>query len=123
MNEIIDDVSILLAVVTFFYAIKINELNELLNFDTSKIVGNNIEKEKMKRLIKNFIRTWIFTVLLPIFIVLPSFGYNIFLNISNIKDLFFTDITVSCFFAEIFIYILLFCSCFYNLIKLWRKVR
>lgn len=123
MNEIIDDVSILLAVVTFFYAIKINELNELLNFDTSKIVGNNIEKEKMKRLIKNFIRTWIFTVLLPIFIVLPSFGYNIFLNISNIKDLFFTDITVSCFFAEIFIYILLFCSCLYNLIKLWRKVR
>ena len=77
MTDMIDSISILLGVVTFFYIVRLNDLNYLLQFDYNSVMGNNKEKKSIKNKILRFIFIWIFTVILPIGISLPSLIKNI----------------------------------------------
>ena len=72
MTGMIDSISILLGVVTFFYIIRLNELDSLLEFNYNSVMGNKKEKKSIKNKIFRFIFIWIFTVILPIGISLPS---------------------------------------------------
>ena len=44
MPGMIDSISILFGVVTFFYIVRLNDLNELLKDDYNSVMGNKKEK-------------------------------------------------------------------------------
>ena len=47
MTDMIDSISILFGVVTFFYIVRLNDLNELLKYDYNYVMGNKKEKESI----------------------------------------------------------------------------
>ena len=123
MTGMIDSISILFGVVTFFYIVRLNDLNELLRYDCNSVMGNKKEKESIKNKILRFIFIWIFTVILPIGISLPSLIKNILNNINELKKVL-EDLTIAIYASEMLIIVIVFISCIWycfllvkNLIK------
>ena len=113
MTGMIDSISILLGVVTFFYIVRLNDLNYLLQFDYNSVMGNNKEKKSIKNKILRFIFIWIFTVILPIGISLPSLIKNILNNINELKKVL-EDSTIAIYASEMLIIVIIFISCIWN---------
>lgn len=113
MTGMIDSISILLGVVTFFYIVRLNDLNYLLQFDYNSVMGNNKEKKSIKNRILRFIFIWIFTVILPIGISLPSLIKNILNNINELKKVL-EDSTIAIYASEMLIIVIIFISCIWN---------
>ncbi len=109
----IDSISILLGVVTFFYIVRLNDLNYLLQFDYNSVMGNKKEKKSIKNKILRFIFIWIFTVILPIGISLPSLIKNILNNINELKKVL-EDLTIAIYASEMLIIVIVFISCIWN---------
>ena len=110
MPGMIDSISILIGVVTFFYIVRLNDLNELLKYDYNYVMGNKKEKESIKNRILRFIFIWIFTVILPIGISLPSLIKNILNNINELKKVL-EDLTIAIYASEMLIIVIVFISC------------
>ena len=113
MTGMIDSISILLGVVTFFYIVRLNDLNYLLQFDYNSVMGNNKEKKSIKNKILRFIFIWIFTVILPIGISLPSLIKNILNNINELKKVL-EDSTIAIYASEMLIIVIIFISFIWN---------
>ena len=113
MTGMIDSISILLGVVTFFYIVRLNDLNYLLQFDYNSVMGNKKEKKSIKNKILRFIFIWIFTVILPIGISLPSLIKNILNNINELKKVL-EDSTIAIYASEMLIIVIIFISCIWN---------
>ena len=113
MTDMIDSISILLGVVTFFYIVRLNDLNYLLLFDYNSVMGNKKEKKSIKNKILRFIFIWIFTVILPIGISLPSLIKNILNNINEFKKVL-EDLTIAIYASEMLIIVIVFISCIWN---------
>lgn len=113
MTDMIDSISILLGVVTFFYIIRLNELDYLVHFDYNSVMGNKKEKKSIKNKIFRFIFIWIFTVILPIGISLPSLIKNILNNINELKKVL-EDSTIAIYASEMLIIVIVFISCIWN---------
>ncbi|MCI6186035.1 MAG: hypothetical protein MR739_02520 [Spirochaetia bacterium] len=113
MTDMIDPISILLGVVTFFYIVRLNDLNYLLQFDYNSVMGNKKEKKSIKNKILRFIFIWIFTVILPIGISLPSLIKNILNNINELKKVL-EDLTIAIYASEMLIIVIVFISCICN---------
>lgn len=113
MTDMIDSISILLGVVTFFYIVRLNDLNYLLQFDYNSVMGNKKEKKSIKNKILRFIFIWIFTVILPIGISLPSLIKNILNNINEFKKVL-EDLTIAIYASEMLIIVIVFISCIWN---------
>lgn len=113
MTGMIDSISILLGVVTFFYIIRLNELDSLLKFNYNSVMGNKKEKKSIKNKIFRFIFIWIFTVILPIGISLPSLIKNILNNINELKKVL-EDSTIAIYASEMLIILIVFISCIWN---------
>ncbi len=113
MTDMIDSISILLGVVTFFYIVRLNDLNYLLQFDYNSVMGNKKEKKSIKNKILRFIFIWIFTVILPIGISLPSLIKNILNNINELKKVL-EDLTIAIYASEMLIIVIVFISCIWN---------
>lgn len=113
MTGMIDSISILLGVVTFFYIIRLNELDSLLEFNYNSVMGNKKEKKSIKNKIFRFIFIWIFTVILPIGISLPSLIKNILNNINELKKVL-EDSTIAIYASEMLIILIVFISCIWN---------
>lgn len=110
MTGMIDSISILFGVVTFFYIVRLNDLNELLKYDYNSVMGNKKEKESIKNRILRLIFIWIFTVILPIGISLPSLIKNILNNINELKKVL-EDLTIAIYASEMLIIVIVFISC------------
>ena len=110
MPGMIDSISILFGVVTLFYIVRLNDLNELLKYDYNYVMGNKKEKESIKNRILRFIFIWIFTVILPIGISLPSLIKNILNNINELKKVL-EDLTIAIYASEMLIIVIVFISC------------
>lgn len=121
MTGMIDSISILLGVVTFFYIIRLNELNYLLQFDYNSVMGNKKEKKSNKNKILRFIFIWIFTVILPIGISLPSLIKNILDNINELKKVL-EDSTIAIYASEMLIIVIIFISCIWNCFLLVKNL-
>ena len=121
MIGMIDSISILLGVVTFFYIIRLNELNYLLQFDYNSVMGNKKEKKSIKNKILRFIFIWIFTVILPIGISLPSLIKNILDNINELKKVL-EDSTIAIYASEMLIIVIIFISCIWNCFLLVKNL-
>lgn len=113
MTDMIDSISILLGVVTFFYIVKLNDLNYLLQFDYNYVMGNKKEKKSIKNKIFRFIFIWIFTVIVPIGITLPSLIKNMLNNINELKKVL-EDLTIAIYVSEMLILVIVFISCIWN---------
>lgn len=121
MTGMIDSISILLGVVTFFYIIRLNELDYLLHFDYNSVMGNKKEKKPIKNKIFRFIFIWIFTVILPIGISLPSLIKNILNNINELKKVL-EDSTIAIYASEMLIILIVFISCIWNCFLLVKNL-
>ena len=113
MTDMIDPISILLGVVTFFYIVRLNDLEYFLKYDYNSVMGNKKEKESIKNRILRFIFIWIFTVILPIGISLPSLIKNILNNINELKKVL-EDLTIAIYASEMLIIVIVFISCICN---------
>lgn len=121
MTGMIDSISILFGVVTFFYIVRLNDLNELLKYDYNYVMGNKKEKESIKNRILRFIFIWIFTVILPIGITLPSLIKNILNNINELKKVL-EDLTIAIYASEMLIIVIVFISCIWNCFLLVKNL-
>ncbi|MDY4831626.1 MAG: hypothetical protein SO161_03730 [Treponema sp.] len=121
MPGMIDSISILFGVVTFFYIVRLNDLNELLKYDYNYVMGNKKEKESIKNRILRFIFIWIFTVILPIGISLPSLIKNILNNINELKKVL-EDLTIAIYASEMLIIVIVFISCIWNCFLLVKNL-
>lgn len=121
MTGMIDSISILFGVVTFFYIVRLNDLNELLKYDYNSVMGNKKEKESIKNKILRFIFIWIFTVILPIGISLPSLIKNILNNINELKKVL-EDLTIAIYASEMLIIVIVFISCIWNCFLLVKNL-
>lgn len=113
ITGMIDSISILLGVVTFFYIVRLNDLEYFLKYDYNSVMGNKKEKESIKNRILRFIFIWIFTVILPIGISLPSLIKNILNNINELKKVL-EDLTIAIYASEMLIIVIVFISCICN---------
>lgn len=121
MTGMIDSISILFGVVTFFYIVRLNDLNELLKYDYNYVMGNKKEKKSIKNRILRFIFIWIFTVILPIGITLPSLIKNILNNINELKKVL-EDLTIAIYASEMLIIVIVFISCIWNCFLLVKNL-
>ena len=121
MTGMIDSISILFGVVTFFYIVRLNDLNELLKYDYNYVMRNKKEKESIKNRILRFIFIWIFTVILPIGISLPSLIKNILNNINELKKVL-EDLTIAIYASEMLIIVIVFISCIWNCFLLVKNL-
>ena len=113
ITGMIDSISILLGVVTFFYIVRLNDLEYFLKYDYNSVMGNKKEKKSIKNKILRFIFIWIFTVILPIGISLPSLIKNILNNINELKKVL-EDLTIAIYASEMLIIVIVFISCICN---------
>lgn len=121
ITGMIDSISILLGVVTFFYIVRLNDLEYFLKYDYNSVMGNKKEKESIKNRILRFIFIWIFTVILPIGISLPSLIKNILNNINELKKVL-EDLTIAIYASEMLIIVIVFISCIWNCFLLVKKL-
>ena len=121
MTDMIDSISILLGVVTFFYIVRLNDLEYFLKYDYNSVMGNKKEKESIKNRILRFIFIWIFTVILPIGISLPSLIKNILNNINELKKVL-EDLTIAIYASEMLIIVIVFISCIWNCFLLVKNL-
>ena len=121
MTDMIDSISILLGVVTFFYIVRLNDLEYFLKYDYNSVMGNKKEKKSIKNRILRFIFIWIFTVILPIGISLPSLIKNILNNINELKKVL-EDLTIAIYASEMLIIVIVFISCIWNCFLLVKNL-
>ena len=121
ITGMIDSISILLGVVTFFYIVRLNDLEYFLKYDYNSVMGNKKEKESIKNRILRFIFIWIFTVILPIGISLPSLIKNILNNINELKKVL-EDLTIAIYASEMLIIVIVFISCIWNCFLLVKNL-
>ena len=121
ITRMIDSISILLGVVTFFYIVRLNDLEYFLKYDYNSVMGNKKEKESIKNRILRFIFIWIFTVILPIGISLPSLIKNILNNINELKKVL-EDLTIAIYASEMLTIVIVFISCIWNCFLLVKNL-
>lgn len=121
MTDMIDSISMLFGVVTFFYIVRLNDLDYFLKYDYNSVMGNKKEKKSIKNRILRFIFIWIFTVILPIGISLPSLIKNILNNINELKKVL-EDLTIAIYASEMLIIVIVFISCIWNCFLLVKNL-